>query len=69
MRMTHSIAYSLGLDAANRQMRTARRRTWNEEDAEPCRIYAQPHFPLCAQLPGIEPERCGRASCLSAKPF
>jgi len=33
MRMTYSIALSLGLDAANRQMRQAGRTVWNEDDA------------------------------------
>ena len=67
MRMTYSIAYSLGLDAANRQMRTAGRTTWNEEDADLAASTLNSHFPLCAQLPGIEPEQCGCTSCLCVK--
>ena len=31
--MTYRIAYSLGLDAANRQMQRAGRTSWNEDDA------------------------------------
>lgn len=34
MRMTYAIAYSLGLEAANPQMRQAGRIDWNEEDAK-----------------------------------
>ena len=33
MRMTYRTAYSLGLDAANLQMRRAGRTAWNEDDA------------------------------------
>ncbi len=48
MRMTYGIAYSLGLDAANRQMQQAGRRAWNEEDAELAAATLNRHFPpLC----------------------
>ena len=63
MRMTYGIAYSLGLDAANRQMQQAGRRAWNEEDAELAAATLNRHFPLCAEVPGIGPEICGCRLC------
>ncbi len=63
MRMTYGIAYSLGLDAANRQMQQAGRRAWNEEDAELAAATLNRHFPLCAEVPGIRPEICGCRLC------
>lgn len=32
MRMTRTFAYAIGLDAGNRSMATAGRKTWNEQD-------------------------------------
>lgn len=63
MRMTYGIAYSLGLDAANRQMRLAGRIAWNEEDAHLAAATLDRHFPLCAEVPGICPDVCGCAAC------
>ena len=63
MRLTYGIAYSLGLDAANRQMRKAGRTTWNEQDAQLASATLDRHFPLCAEIPGIDPEVCGCGSC------
>ena len=63
MRMTYGIAYSLGLDAANRQMQQAGRIAWNEEDAELAAATLNRHFPLCAEVPGIRPEICGCRLC------
>ncbi len=63
--MTHQTAYSLGLDAANDQMRQAGRIAWNEDDAELAAHTINLHFPLCMDLPGIRPELCGCAKCCS----
>lgn len=63
MRMTYAIAYSLGLDAANRQMHAAGRTSWNEHDAELAAATFSPNFPLCHQVPGIEASLCGCPSC------
>ena len=61
--MTYRIAYSLGLDAANRRMRQAGRISWNEEDAELAAATLNRYFPLCAEVPGIEPGVCGCETC------
>ncbi len=52
MRMTHQTAYSLGLDAANDQMRQAGRIAWNEDDAELAAHTMNLHFPLCGRARG-----------------
>ena len=57
--MTYRIAYSLGLDAANQQMRAANRSAWNEGDAALAASTLNRYFPLCAELPGVAPEACG----------
>ena len=54
--MTYRIAYSAGLDAANRQMRSAGRAAWNEDDANLAAASLSRHLPLCAEHPGICPE-------------
>ncbi len=66
MRMTYRIAYSLGLDAANRQMQQAGRAAWNEEDAELAAHTLNLHFPPCMEHPGIRPEICGCNRCIPA---
>ena len=63
MRMTYKIAYSIGLDAANRQMHSAGRTAWNEGDATLAARTLNQHFPLCAEHPGVQPEVCGCAAC------
>ncbi len=63
MRMTYQIAYSLGLDAADRQMRKAGRTVWIEQDAQLAAATLNQYFPLCAEVPGICPEVCGCAAC------
>ena len=64
--MTHQIAYSLGLDAANRQMQQNGRTAWNEDDAELAARTLNLHFPPCMELPGIRPEVCSCARCKPA---
>ena len=59
MRMNYRIAYSLGLDAANRQMSQAGRTAWNEDDAALASHTLNTYFPLCNELPGINPAACG----------
>ena len=63
MRMNSRIAYSLGLDAANRQMSQAGRTAWNEEDAALASRTLNTYFPLCNELPGINPAACGCTGC------
>ncbi len=66
MRMTYRIAYSLGLDAANRQMQQAGRSAWNEDDASLAAQTLNLHFPPCMEHPGIRPEVCGCTRCNGA---
>ena len=66
MRMTCQIAHSLGLDAANRQMRQNGRTGWNEDDTELAAHTLNLRFPLCMELPGIRPEMCG---CARREPY
>ncbi len=63
MKMTYRIAHSAGMDAANRQMRAAGRTAWNQEDAALAAATLRKCFPLCAEHPGIGPERCGCEKC------
>lgn len=63
MKMTYRIAHSAGMDAANQQMRTAGRTRWSKEDAAIGAATLRQLFPLCAELPGIEPELCGCGRC------
>ncbi len=68
MRMTYRIAYSLGLDAANRQMSQDGRTAWNEEDAALASHTLNTHLPLCNELPGINPAVCGCSQCVPISP-
>ena len=64
MRMTYRIAYSLGLDAANQQMRAANRSAWNDGDAALAASTLNRYFPLCAEVPDVAPETCGCIRCV-----
>ena len=64
MRVTYRIAHSLGLDAANQQMRAANRSAWNEQDAALAASTLNRFFPLCMELPGVTPELCGCVRCV-----
>lgn len=63
MKMTYSLAHAIGADAANRQMLACGRPAWNEEDFDLASRTLRNCFPLCAQVPGIEPGRCGCKAC------
>ena len=67
--MTYRIAYSLGLDAANRQMQRAGRTAWNEDDANLAAHTLNWHFPLCMEHPGIRPELCRCTRCEPEEPL
>ena len=58
MRMTYAIAYSLGLDAGNRQMRQAGRTVWNEEDADLAALTLNHHLSAGVEDSGHCPEPC-----------
>ena len=64
--MTHRIAFSLGMDAANQQMRAANRSAWNERDAALAASTLNRYFPLCMELPGVAPDVCGCIHCVPA---
>ncbi len=66
MTMTYRIAHSLGTDAANNQMRAAGRTAWSQEDAALAAATLRKVFPLCVELPGVEPELCGCTKCRAA---
>ena len=63
MRMTYQIAYSLGMDAAYRQMQKNGRTAWNEDDYNLAAETLNRHFPLCMKHPGIDPQLCGCSQC------
>ncbi|MGI4756939.1 MAG: hypothetical protein ACRYGF_08825 [Janthinobacterium lividum] len=67
MKMTYRIAHLLGMDAANQQMQKNGRTVWSKEDYNLAAAALNRHFPLCAELPGIEPERCGCSKCVPAE--
>ncbi len=67
MMMTYWIAHSIGMDAANQRMRDQGRTSWNEEDYNLAAEVLNKNLPLCAELPGIEPERCGCSTCVPAE--
>lgn len=54
--LTRAIAYSAGLDAANRSMRTAGRKAWSEEDAGVAAAEFTRLWPLCKH--GADRECC-----------
>ena len=60
--MTYQITYSLGLDAANRQMQQAGRTAWNEDDAS----LAAQTLNLFMKHPGKRPENCECSTCKPA---
>ena len=64
MKMTYRIAHSIGNDAANRQMQKNGRTVWSEDDYNLAAAVLKRQLPLCAELPGIEPERCGCSKCM-----
>ncbi|MGI4756061.1 MAG: hypothetical protein ACRYGF_04340 [Janthinobacterium lividum] len=64
MKMTYRIAHSIGVDAANQQMRDQGRTVWSEDDYNLAAAVLNRHLPLCAELPAIEPERCGCTQCV-----
>jgi len=64
MKMTYRIAHSLGMDAANQQMRDNGRAVWNEDDYNLAAKTLNKHFPRCAEVPGVEPQLCGCGTCL-----
>ncbi|MGI4757627.1 MAG: hypothetical protein ACRYGF_12360 [Janthinobacterium lividum] len=67
MKMTYRIAHFIGNDAANQQMHKNGRTVWNEEDYNLAATVLNKNFPLCAELQGIEPERCGCSQCVLAE--
>ncbi|MGI4757764.1 MAG: hypothetical protein ACRYGF_13045 [Janthinobacterium lividum] len=67
MMMTYRIAHSIGTDAASRQMQKNGRTVWSQDDYNLAAAVLNKNFPLCAELPGIEPERCGCSRCVPAK--
>ena len=54
--MTRQIAYSVGLDAANRSMRSAGRTAWNEDDANVAAREFKRLWPLCGH--GADQDSC-----------
>lgn len=54
--MTRDIAQAVSWDAANRSMRTAGRKTWNEEDADVAAAEFNRLWPLC-------PHQCEPGDC------
>lgn len=63
MQMTYRIEHSLGLDAANRQMRAEGQTTWVERETALAAPTLRELYPLCAELPGIDPFLCGCSRC------
>ncbi len=64
MKMTYRIAHSLGMDAANRQMRQHDRTVCNIDDYNFAAETLNRHFPLCMEHSGIKPQLCGCAGCV-----
>jgi hypothetical protein len=64
MTITREIAYSAGIDAANRSMRAAGRTTWNEDDANNAAREFSRLWPLCKH--GADQDCC--ALCDDAHP-
>lgn len=55
--MTRDLAYCLGFDYANRQMRKAGRKTWNEDDYNLAVRTQVKAYPLEAEYPWASPEQ------------
>jgi hypothetical protein len=61
VKLTREIAYSPGMDAANRSMRSAGRKAWNEDHASIAAKEFNRLWPLC-------PQHCEPGECWKCEP-
>jgi hypothetical protein len=61
--MSKEVAYCLGVDYANRQMRAADRKKWSAEDYNLAVETQNRFWPLCCEFPFIDPSMCGCKNC------